>query len=42
MEMESLKADNERLIALLKNTCEYADTNFENLQGKSLQGARAI
>jgi hypothetical protein len=25
MEMESLKNDNERLIALLKETCEYAD-----------------
>ena len=25
IEMESLKADNERLLALLKDTCEYAD-----------------
>lgn len=25
MEMDSLKADNERLLALLKDTCEYAD-----------------
>jgi uncharacterized protein YoxC len=25
IEMESLKSDNERLLALLKDTCEYAD-----------------
>jgi len=25
IEMESLKSDNERLLALLKGTCEYAD-----------------
>jgi len=31
IEMESLKSDNEHLIVLLKNTCEYADFSDDQI-----------
>jgi len=46
MEMESLKADNEKLIDLLKETCEYADySESEILKSatiKAMKGAKAV
>ena len=46
MEMESLKADNEKLIALLKETCEYADCEdseiLRSAATKSMKGSKGI
>ena len=46
MEMESLKNDNERLIALLKETCEYADIEdyqiLKSAATKTLQGVKGV
>lgn len=46
MEMESLKNDNERLIALLKETSEYADIEDDQIlksaATKTLQGVKGV
>lgn len=46
MEMESLKADNEKLIALLKETCEYADCEdseiLKSAGTKTMKGSKGI
>jgi hypothetical protein len=46
IEMESLKADNERLLALLKDTCEYADCEdneiLKSAATKTLAGVNGI
>ena len=44
--MESLKADNERLLALLKDTCEYADCEdnqiLKSAATKTLAGVNGV
>jgi len=44
--MESLKSDNERLLALLKDTCEYADCEdsqiLKSAATKTLKGANGL
>ena len=46
IEMESLKSDNERLLALLKDTCEYADCEdadiLKSAATKTLKGANGL
>ena len=46
IEMESLKSDNERLLALLKDTCEYADCEdseiLKSAATKTLVGANGV
>jgi hypothetical protein len=46
IEMESLKSDNERLLALLKDTCEYADCEdsqiLKSAATKTLKGTNGL
>jgi hypothetical protein len=46
IEMESLKSDNEKLLALLKDTCEYADCEdnqiLKSAATKTLKGANGL